>query len=352
MIDDSLINPFGMDPQSELPAPIQNIPLWTEYNYFHCHDPVTETGISMHVGREPYDPQIWRATLGIYVPGGEDLLVAKYTGRNGHARGAGAGPVRITCVEPFRLWTLEFDGTVQPVSRKENMGGVHVDTPGELAKFFLRFEGASPMWDLHHHMTDQPWASAHWEQICRVTGEISFRGKTWPVNGGGVRDHSCGPRNYAGVISDFWINALFENGASMMVQTVRIEGSEIRNGYIFRNDGTPLEVVEIVEGPVVNTIDTPKTSVEKDPLMDGSLRKFRFVIRTKRGLETVEGEMVHSVATTYIEPNDELLGTSFHLIDKGQPNALQLTESAANFTWNGIKGIGNRERVARISTLK
>ena len=339
MLDDKTINPFAMEPKSELPALPQAIPLWTEYCYFHCHDPVVNTGISVHMGREPYDSQIWRATLGIYVPGGEELLVTKVAGRDGHARGGGAGPLRVTCVEPFRLWTLEFDGAVQPVSRAHNMAAAHVDTPSELAKCFLRYEGVSPMWDLHQHMTDQPWASAHFEQICRVSGEITFRGKTYPINGGGVRDHSHGPRNYAGVVSDFWINALFENGASMMVQTVRIENqgaqTEIRNGYLFRNDGTPLEVVEIVEGPVA----------------DESLRKFRFVTKTKRGLETVEGEIVHSFATSYIEPNDELLGTSFHLIDQGKPHALQLTESAANFTWNGIKGVGNRERVARISTL-
>ena len=352
MIDDSLINPFNMAPEAELPFPIQATPLWTEYNYFFCYDPVTQTGMSMHAGREPWDPQTWRITFGIYVPGGEQLLVAKYVSRHGHARGAGAGPIRVTCVEPFRLWTLEFDGAVQLVSRAENMAGVHLDTPSEPAKFFLRFNGAGPMWDLHQHMTGQSWASEHFEQICKVTGEITFRGKTYPINGNGVRDHSCGPRDYAPVVSDFWINILFDNGAALMAQTVRIDSGEIRNGYLFRNDGSPLEVTEIVEGPDVNTVDTPRASVEKDPLMDDKLRKFRFVIKTRKGLETIEGELVHSVATTYIAPNDELLGTAFHLVDKGQPKALQLTESCALYTWNGVKGVGNRERVARVATLK
>lgn len=352
MIDASLINPFGMSPQAELPHAPQAVPLWTEYNYFFGYDPVQQTGISMHAGREPWDPQTWRITFGIYVPGGEQLLVAKYVSRDGHARGGGAGPIRITCVEPFRLWTVEFDGAVQPVSRQQNMAGAHVDTPSVPAKFFLCFHGAGPMWDLHQHMKGQSWGSAHWEQMCRVTGEMSFGGKTYTINGGGVRDHSVGPRDYAGVVSDFWLNMLFENGAAIMAQTVRTESMEIRNGYIFRNDGSPLEVTEIVEGPMVNAVDTPRASVEKDPLMDESLRKFRFVIRTKAGFETIEGEIQHSVATSYIAPNDELLGTAFHLVETTQPKAMQLTESATVYTWNGVKGVGTRERVARIATLR
>ncbi|MET0988050.1 MAG: hypothetical protein ABW034_21850 [Steroidobacteraceae bacterium] len=353
MIDDAMINPFNTKPEAEFPHPIQPVPLWSEYNYFFGYDPVSQCGISMHVGREPYDPSIWRATFGIYLPGGEELLVAKCSGRDGHARGAGAGPIRVTCVQPFRLWTLEFDGTAQPASRAENMAAAHMDTPGERVRFFLRFEGAAPFWDLHALMKGQAWASEHYEQMCRVRGEIQFRGKTLAIDGGGVRDHSVGPRDYGAVVGDFWLNMLFENGAAIMAQTVRTEGNaDIARGYVFRNDGNPLEITEVVEGPVVNTVDTPRRSVEKDPMMEEALRKFHFVIKTKRGLETIQGEIVHSVATSYIAPNDELLGTSFHLVDRGQPKALQLTESATIYTWNGVKGVGTRERVARIATLK
>jgi hypothetical protein len=140
----------------------------------------------------------------------------------------------------------------------------------------------------------------------------------------------------------------------MMVQTVRLEdrGVEIRNGYLFRNDGSPLEVVEVLDGPFVASLETPPASIEKDPLVDDNLRYFKFVIKTKRGEETVEGEIKHSISTTYLSPNDELLGTAFAQLGKGQPRASQLTESSAIFSWNGIKGVGNRERIVRLSVLK
>ena len=353
MIDPTLVNPFDTDPATELPTPPQPIPLWTEYVYFHCYDPENDTGISMHMGREPYDSQLFRATMGIYVPGGEELLVVKCYGRNGHSRGGGAGPLRVTCIEPFRLWTLEFDGAVQAVSRNDNMSGSHEDSVSEPARVFLRYEGIAPMWDLHHHMKNQPWASEHYEQICRVSGEISFRGKTYAIkNGTGVRDHSRGARDYGPVVSNFWVNMRFPSGAAIMAVNVRMEDQEIRTGYIFRNDGSPLEVVEVIETPYISSLNTEDSSVEKDPLMDDSVRKFRVVLKTKKGLETIEGELLHSVATTYISPNDELLGTAFPQLKKGQPRASQLTESAAKYTWNGETGFGMRERITRIRTLK
>jgi len=352
MIDKNLLNPFNTDPAMELPHTPQDMPLWTEYCYFHGHDPVVDTGISLHMGREPYDSQIWRATLAIYMPGGEDLLVVKTSGRNGHSRGGGTGPLKVACVEPFRLWTVEFDGSVQHTTRTKNMAAAHPDSISEPAKLFLRFEGAAPMWDLHQFMEGQPWASGHWEQICRVTGEITYRGKTYSINGGGVRDHSHGPRDYGPVLSNFWTNMLFPSGAAIMAQTVRMEDVEIRNGYIFRNDGSPLEIIEVVEIPFIATLDTPPASVEKDPLVDDSIRNFTIVIKTKAGLEKIECELIHSVATTYISPNDELLGTDFTQLENGQPRVTQLTESVCKFHWNGETGIGNRERIARISTLK
>lgn len=353
MISNEFLNPFNTDPKTELPIPPQPIPLWTEYYYFLCYDPENDTGISMHMGREPHDPSLYRATMGIYVPGGEEVLTVKTIGRGGHARGGGTGILDATCVEPMRLWTVEFDGMVQPASRADNMSKAHTDAVGEPARVYLRFEGRGPYWDLHAHMHGQKWGSEHYEQLCKVTGEIEFRGKTYQItNGFGIRDHSRGPRDYSPVISNLWANFSFPSGACIMTQYLVVEGGEIVIAYIFRNDGTPLEVVEVVETPYISTAETPDKSCEKDPMMDPNLRNFRIVLKSKKGLEVIEGELLHSFATTYIAPNDELIGTALEVLDKGQPKATQLTESACRYTWNGEVGYGTRERVIRLSALK
>jgi hypothetical protein len=208
---------------------------------------------------------------------------------------------------------------------------------------------------MHRNMMQkQSWGSHHWEQICRVSGSMSARGSTTAFAGVGNRDHSCGPRDYGPVIGNYWSNLQFPDGTAFMAQLTRSAnlGTEIRHGYIFRNDGSPLEVGELLECPHVGTLDTPAASQAADPMSDPALRHFRFVLKTKKGPEEVEGELLHSVGTTYLSPNDELLGTDFTQPNKGQPNALQLSESAARYRWRGQIGYGGRERVARIVTLK
>lgn len=350
MVPESLLNPFNADPSVELPFPFVDKPLWTEYCYFFCYDAEQRIGLTLHAGREPLDPRIWRATLMVYLPG-EELLAAKYSGRDGHARGCGAGPVKVTCVDPMRLWTLDFDGTVQRGQRRQLTREPIKDSPGELAAFHLLFEGAAPFWDMHKKgMETQSWGSQHYEQICKVRGTFTVAGKRIAFDGAGVRDHSEGARDYAPVIGNFWLNAYFaKSGTAMMAQLTRSEnmGSEIRQGYIYRNDGSPLEVVKLKSAPFVNSIDTPANSVAADPLQDESVRKFSFELDTKDGVERVEGEIVHSGPTTYVSPSDELVGTDL-TIDR----ALQLTESAAIVTWRGETGVAVRERIVRCATIK
>ena len=90
MISADLINPFKHDPKTELPHPIGTGDNWTEHYFFMGYDPDAAIGMNVHIGRLPADPTIWRAVVQMYLPGGEELLVAKYHGRDGDLRGPGA----------------------------------------------------------------------------------------------------------------------------------------------------------------------------------------------------------------------------------------------------------------------
>jgi hypothetical protein len=366
MLEDTLLNPFEIDPVNELPhvaAPVAN---WTEYVYFFGYDDQARQGISVHVGREPTDTQIWRGTLGIFLPDADRLLVAKYVGRDGSDRGPGSGPLQVRCITPMRTWMVEFNGLVHPTSRSDIMTKVFEDSKAELAKFCLVFEAAAPFWDLERGTaqgTGQPnlvldeetsetkrsqLKTAHWEQICRVSGEITFRGKTTRIEGGGVRDHSHGPRDYGPIVGSNWINALFPSGKAIMAMGMRLVGREINLGYIFRNDGSPLEVVKLIEQPFSVAEDTPARSLAADPLTDPKSKHFRFVLQSKKGREVIEGEILHAMGTTYVSPNHELVGTNLSLIKGGS----QLAECPALFHWDGETGVGVRERIARIGALR
>jgi hypothetical protein len=345
-----LINPFGVDPAAELAQQSTGEPLWTEFCFFFAYDPDADAGVSIHAGREPADPSLWRATIGVMLPGGTELLMAKRSGRDGDGRGAGAAGFKANCIEPLRLWTIGYDGLMVRAARDTLCRGPGTDDVGEIASFHLSFEAMGPMWDLGKQMTGQSWASGHWEQICRVRGELRVGGEMFPIrNGHGVRDHSYGPRDYAGVLGNFWANALFDDGRAVMLQHTMSEKltSEIRHGYVFWNDGTPLEIVELADAPAVSDADTPDGHDAADPLADDALRRSRAVLRTSRGEHTITWELIHTVPTTYVAPSDEVIGTDFR-----RPDGLQLTESAARFQWDGTTGWGNRERVAGIRTLR
>jgi hypothetical protein len=176
-------------------------------------------------------------------------------------------------------------------------------------------------------------------------GYLKYRGKYVRLSGVGVRDHSSGPRDYGPVIADIWFHGLFPSGAVVQTQVVRFERAEYKTAYVFRGDGTPLEMAELLAHPHVNDSNTPAKSVAADPL-DEKDRTFQIRIRTKRGEEVVEAELLHSGVITYFAPVEEFIGTALDRAD-----GIQMCEAPVRLRWNGEIGVGLRERVARTGTL-
>jgi hypothetical protein len=361
MLSDDIINPFEIDPRDELVHPAEPLENWTEYVYYFGYCLETGHGVSIHIGREPTDPDVWRGTLGIFLDDG-DLIVAKYHGRDGSDRGPGAGPLRVRCIEPFRTWVAEFDGLAHRVSRNSIMTETFTDDLAEMVKLNIVFTAVAPMWDLEkgaqlpslvlvdgvEAVKNDPKRIHHFEQLGALKGEITYGGKTVQMAGGGVRDHSWGPRDYWPLVGSRWINAVFPSGKAIMLMLTRVTGFSFDIGYVYRGDGAPLEVVKVVEHPFVSDLDTPDRSVHADPLAEGAERNFRFVFEGKKGRETIEGEILHAMGTSYVSPNHELLGTDLSRIEGGS----QLAECPARFSWDGETGVGVHERIVRMRALK
>ncbi len=357
MLDTALLNPFGIDPRDELPHPPEDKPNWTEYYYFFGFDRQTDHAVSVHIGREPTDPDIWRAVIGIYSPGGK-LLVGRYFGRDGAIDGPGAGPMRVRCQEPMRRWALSFDGLLEQSDRVALSNRPHPSAIAALAKFDLVFEGAAPMWDLGKSDlskgfvfvvddTREESKSHHWEQICKVHGSLTLGGKTLAFSGGGNRDHSFGPRDYTPMVSSMWVNAYFPSGKALMLMGTRVGPFFIQGGYVFRNDGSPLETVRFIEAPAGDGDATPPASIPADPLADPARRHFRVVVATAAGEEIITGELTHALSSTNLSPNHELLGTDLAFPGKG----FQFCECPTRYSWNGEEGMGHFERITQLRFL-
>jgi hypothetical protein len=346
VIPDALINPFRHDPQTELPHAPVAMPNWTEHYFFYGYDLNAGLGMNVHIGRLPADPGTWRAVVQMYLPGGEELLVAKYHGRDGDLRGPGAGPIKLSCVEPLRQWTVDFDGAAFSTTRQVLTREVLRDGPAEPVRFHMFFDAAGPLFGRTEDLGEGRSSSTfHSEQICRMNGCFEYRGKQVPLRGMGVRDHSSGPRDYGPVVSDIWFHALFPSGKVIQTQVVRFETMEYKTAYVYRGDGTPLEMAEVLEHPHVNARDAAPKSLCADPLAEAA-RKFRIVLRTGAGNETLEAELLHSHAITYFAPMEEFIGTEL-----GRPDGIQMCEAPARVTCNGEVGVALRERVARTGTL-
>ena len=325
-------------------------------------DEETDYGVSIHIGRDCDDPDIFRASMAIFLPDGE-MLTGMYRGRDGSRYGPGAGPLKVTCIEPMRLWMAEFDGLTHRVHRSEMMNGVAKDAPTEVASFRVLFEAASPIWDLDKagiartmvlvvgdvsQDDHESKRSHHWQQVGRSRGEITVGGKSIRIKGAGMRDHTYGARDYASINGGAWFNGVFPNGMSFMAMATRVGGNFIKGGFIFRNDGTPLEIIDLLKQPTVGDVDTPAESFTADILKDDEWNSFDIVLGTKDGEETIEVETRHGIPVTYFTPAYEILGTDFSRTVGGS----QMSECPARFQWRGMKGIGMIERIACIAHLR
>lgn len=345
MVPEHLINPYAHTPESEFPHAPRVQQNWTEHYTFYGYDAQQGHGIHIHVGRLPADTRIWRAVIQVYLPG-EELLVTKVHGRDGDARGPGAGGFKADCIAPLRMWTMDFDGALFTTTRPTVMRAILADGPAEPVRFHMALEAAGPIFGRNEDLLEGRTSSTfHSEQVCRMSGYLKYRGRYLRLAGMGVRDHSSGPRDYGPVIADIWFHGLFPDGTVVQTQVVRFERAQYKTAYIFRSDGSPLEMAELLEHPRVNDAATPPASMASDPLLDPE-RQFRIVMRTQRGIETIEAELLHAGVITYFAPVEEFLGTAV-----GRADGIQMCESPVRLRWNGQTGTGLRERVARTHTL-
>ncbi|MFP4477504.1 MAG: hypothetical protein ACLFOY_18215 [Desulfatibacillaceae bacterium] len=134
------------------------------------------------------------------------------------------GGLRLSCENTMRTWRTRLETR-----------GVRAD---------LVHEAFTPMYMFPEPSAGDGASAAanHYEQACRVTGVLSLRGREVAVNGLGQRDHSWGPRNWAGVGEWRWISAQFPSGWAFNLWSVGA-GPETRLlGFVGDRDGVwPLE---------------------------------------------------------------------------------------------------------------
>jgi len=237
-------------------------PFWSENLLFALYDPASDVGLWLHLGTVPNDWTMWHEMNYALLPGDEGVLSTwSYHRTAPERRPAGAG-LELRCLEPFRRWTLTFDGYGLHTSNEEMESGLARVGPNKRFVVDLEVECVTPAWDAHAaaneqtgrgSMVDQGWAKEHYEQLYRARGTVNFGVADIAFDGYGWRDHSRGPRGGGGgapwgghVIA----GTLYDSGRGWGLSrywtpdgTISLEG-----GWVVGDDGI-LRHAEVVEAP-------------------------------------------------------------------------------------------------------
>jgi hypothetical protein len=251
-------------------------------------------------------------------------------GPSGKATHFGAGPLSFDCIEPFRRYRAQYDGDAMSGSFEQMaVPGFSTDRRAAL-KFEFECETAVPPWVQGSMSSDAKARMAtrtvegefmggdRLEQLCRITGKITFDGVERSFKGGALRIRRQGVRNVTGFWGHCWQSALFPSGKAFgyIAYPPRADGQPSYNeGFVFLGEGE-LTAAHVVEAP---WLDHFQFSGEDVGLV----------------LETVDGDRYR------------IGGESFGgmpSIPKSESGFPPLFQSIVRYRWDGEEAFGMMER--------
>jgi hypothetical protein len=240
----------------------------------------------------------------------------------------GAGPLRFQCIEPFRRWTIEFEGQALQSTTSLQLAGA---PDGAAVGLAFRFEAemAAPPW-LMGGMTAEAarkmqagdagalMGGVRYEQLCRVNGTVTVDGEERAIAGTGMRVRRQGVRNMGAAIGHCQHSALFPSGRAFgaIVMAPGPEGPEAFNeAFLFDGRGRRI-AARVVQAPWITRL------VEKGD--DASLE-----LDSGQGTIRVRGEVLSSLF-------------DHHLFEMADSSVLH--QGTARYVWDGEETIGLIER--------
>jgi hypothetical protein len=249
-------------------------------------------------------------------------------GLDGRASVLGAGPLVFRCVEPFTVWTAEFDGTATETSADALIAGDHDGRSVDLA-FTVEATMAVPPWVqgtlfpeaaemLATSIEGKLMGGPRYEQLFRATGAVRVGNEEHTFTGSGLRIRRQGIRDVTEFWGHCWQSALFPSGRAFgyIAYPPRPDGTESYNeGYLFTGDGG-LIPARVLEAPWLTKL-----------LPNGD--DASFVFQSELGVTRIEGETVFS---------------TFELGLPEYPQFPVLFQGGVRYRWDGEETYGMLER--------
>jgi hypothetical protein len=182
-------------------------------------------------------------------------------GPSGKATHFGAGPLSFDCVEPLRRYRAQYDGEAMSGTFAEMATPAFSTDKRAPLKFEIEAETVVPPWVQGSMSADAKarmevktvegefMGGERLEQLCRVSGKITFDGVERSFKGGALRIRRQGVRNVTGFWGHCWQSAVFPSGKAFgyIAYPPRPDGQPSYNeGFVFLGEGEliPARVVE------------------------------------------------------------------------------------------------------------
>jgi hypothetical protein len=252
----------GITDADERLHPVEDAsPHWSDSLYFNAWDPATDTfvmtriAVLANVGRVTAGLLVWRDGVPAYA----------------FARELGEIP-------PTDWDVMAADGLTYRMLSSGQSWAVQVADGDDRAHLEWHGLGPAVSYDAHPGgALPRAVAWGHYEQTCRVTGDLAVGGQRVPFDGFGQRDHSWGFRHWAGLHQWHWVTGFLADGRGFNLFEVQSHTDVTTvNGFVQGPDGTDYVV---------------SAARQLDRSADGGAERYHLTLRLASGDElTVTGE--------------------------------------------------------------
>ena len=265
-----------IEPRDDHPHERGTEPAWSESTYFNFHDPTSGLAGFTRIGFRPNEGTA-DSTLFLFLPGGGAVAVLSKEERSDIAEAARGGGVAHLRGDELKRWRVTCQETGLGVAPAGSVG-VCADAPRVGAvvavRTDLQFEAVMPPFGTsgrNRRSADAEAAAAavaagHFEQACRVRGEVRIGDAIFDVDGLGLRDRSWGPRDWSAPWGWRWFSMPFSKDFAIGVHSVIFPGREVQAGWAWR-DGRTIKMTRFsldttYEGDVHRTVTIVATDAE------------------------------------------------------------------------------------------
>lgn len=309
---------------AEKVSPVGAAAHWSENFCFTGWDARERIGLWLHMGRTPYDQEIWHEMLSLHLPGGEVLIAKNFSASSSPEYPTGQ-LLALRCTQPWVQWRISFAGPLKSTTEQALRAAPLADGRERQVELELTWTSDQPPWEFGGAGA---WATGHYQQMGRYGGSLRVDGVETTLRMQGWRDHSVGPRDLGPLDRHNLMAAQFEDSSSVYAQQLVVAQGE-PEGVARLGQGTSYVDLEPLDLPAIDDTHGPSA-------------RYEFPIATPAGRRTVNVEVLCVLPVTMFAPNDMVLGLAV------QPGGYVLWMGQGRFELDGVIGYGYVERSGRV----